>query len=127
MRQCLTVGYEQLAGELDGGIDAWRAAGHAETRTDLIGAGDLSGDIVDVRQRSEYETGHVPGALHVELGTLARAPLPEGPVTVMCGHGERAMTGASILEQRGRLDVAALVGGPHDWSDLTGEPLEIRE
>jgi len=127
VRQCLTVGYEQLAGELDGGIDAWRAAGHAETRTDLIGAGDLSGDIVDVRQRSEYETGHVPGALHVELGTLARAPLPEGPVTVMCGHGERAMTGASILEQRGRLDVAALVGGPHDWSDLTGEPLEIRE
>ena len=29
VRQCLDVGYEMLAGEIDGGIDAWRAAGHA--------------------------------------------------------------------------------------------------
>lgn len=125
VRQCLAVGYEQLEGELDGGIDAWRAAGYPVTGTELVGAGDLSGDVIDVRQRAEYESGHVPGALHVELGTLAVANIPEGAVTVMCGHGERAMTGASILEQCGRRDVAVLVGGPTDWSELTGEALEI--
>lgn len=124
VRQCLTVGYEHLEGELDGGIDAWRAAGYPTHRTDLVGAGDLSGDVIDVRQRAEYESGHVPGALPVELGTLAVTTVPEGPVTVMCGHGERAMTGASILEQCGRRDVAVLVGGPTDWSELTGEALE---
>lgn len=124
VRQCLSVGYEQLAGELDGGIDAWRAAGYAEVRTDLVGAGDLSGDVVDVRQRSEYEAGHVPGAVQVELGALSGAPVPDGPVTVMCCHGERAMTGASILEQRGWRDLAVLVGGPTEWAELTGERLE---
>lgn len=124
VRQCLTVGYEQIAGELDGGVEAWRGAGLAERRTDLVGAGDLRGLVIDVRQRSEYEEGHVPGAIHVELGALAQASVPDGPVTVMCGHGERATTGASILEQRGHRDIAILVGGPTDWSELSGETLE---
>lgn len=124
VRQCLTVGYEQLAGELGGGIDAWRAAGLPEARVDLVGAGGLRGTVVDVRQRDEYESGHVPGAVHVELGALPDAPVPDGPVTTMCGHGERAMTAASVLEQRGARELAVLVGGASDWSALTGEPLE---
>lgn len=124
VRQCLAVGYEQLAGELDGGIDAWRRVHLPERRTDLVGAGDLRGVVLDVRQRNEYEEGHVPGAIHVELGALPEAAVPDGPVTVMCGHGERATTGASVLEQRGHRDVAILVGGPTDWSELSGESLE---
>ena len=124
VRQCLTVGYEQLAGEIDGGLDAWRKAGWPVESIDLIDAGEMSGTVLDVRQVNEYETGHVPGATHVELGALPGAPLPGGPVTVMCGHGERAMTGASILEQRGRRDLTVLTGGPDDWSTRTGMPLE---
>ena len=72
--------------------------------------------MIDVRQRSEYEAGHVPGAVHVELGSLAHTDVPDGPVTVMCGHGERAMTGASILTARGHRDVAVLDGGPDTWA-----------
>ncbi len=124
VRQCLDVGYEQLEGELDGGIDAWRSNHLPEQRIELIGAGDLQGNVIDVRQRGEYVGGHVPDAINVELGALATAPLPEGPLTIMCGHGERAMTAASALEQRGRTDVVVLEGGPNDWTELAGEPLE---
>ena len=123
VRQCLTVGYERLAGELDGGIEAWRGARLPIAHTHLVGMSDIEATLVDVRQAGEYEAGHVPGAIHIELGALRVAPVPDGPLTVMCGHGERAMTGASVLEQRGREDLSVLVGGPRDWSELTGEPL----
>ena len=46
-------------------------------------------------------------------------------VTVMCGHGERAMTGASVLEANGARDLRVLVGGPDDWAHATGETLEV--
>ena len=81
--------------------------------------------MLDVRQAAEWATGHVPGAVHAELGTLDTAPIPDGPVTVMCGHGERAMTAASLLAARGRTDLTVLAGGPEDWSTATGVPLEV--
>ena len=43
----------------------------------------------------------------------------------MCGHGERAATAASVLEQAGHHSVAVLAGGPPDWSDATGQALEV--
>ena len=124
VRQCLDVGYEMLAGEIDGGIDAWRDAGLPVTTVDLVDASGVTGTLVDVRQRNEYEMGHVPGAVNIELGALPTTSTPRGPITVMCGHGERAMTGASILEQHGHHDLAVLAGGPDDWSASTGKPLE---
>ncbi|HEV3365599.1 MAG TPA: rhodanese-like domain-containing protein, partial [Acidimicrobiia bacterium] len=51
-------------------------------------------------------------------GNLPRehGALPSGPVAVMCGHGERAATAASLHERAGRKDVAVVVGGPDDWA-----------
>jgi hydroxyacylglutathione hydrolase len=45
--------------------------------------------IVDVRQASEHATGHVAGAVHVELGALAGNPdrFDGEPVLLHCGHG----------------------------------------
>ncbi len=122
VRQCLSVGYENLAGELDGGMGAWRAEQRPESRVDLVGPDTLQHVVVDVRQRSEYVAGHIPGTMHIELGSLAGAAdtVPPGPVTVVCGHGERAMTGASILESYGRADASVLAGGPDDWATATG-------
>ena len=43
----------------------------------------------------------------------------------MCGHGERAMTGASLLEPQPAIDdVAVLDGGPDDWRAPPAAPLE---
>jgi len=125
VRQCLTVGYEHLLGEIDGGFAGWRDAGQTIATIELIDVGDLtrSGTVLDVRQHNEYASGHIGGAVNIELGSLSETSVPDGPLTVMCGHGERAMTAASILHQRGDRDVAVLAGGPGDWSARTGHPL----
>lgn len=120
----LTVGYEQLIGELAGGVDAWHAAGRDVARMPLVDADTAGGrQVVDVRQRSEFVSGHVPGAVNVELGSLTQRAdeVPEGPVLAHCGHGERAMSAASLLERAGRRDVAVLAGGPDGLGDLQVE------
>jgi glyoxylase-like metal-dependent hydrolase (beta-lactamase superfamily II) len=127
VRQCLDIGHDNILGELQGGIDEWRAAGRQIDGIPLVTPADIVATVVDVRQRSEYETGHVPGAIHIELGSLAHSAIPDGPVTVMCGHGERAMTAASILTGRGHRDVTVLDGGPDTWAEWSGLPLAVRE
>ncbi len=124
VRQCLDVGHEHLLGELAGGIDAWTGSGRRVATIRLVDPAGMTGTVFDVRQANEYATGHVPGANNIELGAVADAELPAGPVTVMCGHGERAMTGASIFAAAGRVDVMVLDGGPDTWSTATGRPLE---
>ena len=125
--QALKIGYENLAGELAGGMDAWAADAQPVSTTRLLGPGDIAGRfVVDVRQEGEYAAGHVPGAAHLELGEVAAlgGALPRRPVAVMCGHGQRAASAASLLERAGRDDVAVLVGGPEDWAERTGGRLE---
>ncbi len=129
--QARKVGYDQLVGELAGGMAAWRGAGGETSSIPLVTAEQLPGiatgdlEILDVRQDSEFEAGHVPGARHVELGALAgrAGQLPARPTIVMCGHGERAMGAASLLAKKGRPPVAVLAGGAHDWSTATARPL----
>jgi rhodanese-related sulfurtransferase len=122
----LFSGGSLLVGELDGGMAAWRAAGLPVARIEIAEVVDQpSGTVLDVRQQGEFASGHLPGARHVELGALASAgELPGGPLAVMCGHGERAMTGASLLQRAGRGDLTVLVGGPSEWSRATRRPLE---
>lgn len=129
---CLKVGFDNLAGELDGGIAAWQAGGLATASIPLTDASEAAGldgrQVLDVRQKSEWAAGHIPGAAHRELGALTgpaeTAGLADGPVTVMCEHGERAMTATSLLTARGATGVSVLGGGPGDWAKAAGEPLE---
>ena len=65
-----------------------------------------------------------PGAVNVVFGAVAGAAVAFGPLTVMRGHGERAITGASILAASGHDHVLVLDGGPDTWSTTTGETLE---
>lgn len=125
VRQALDIGHDSIVGELDGGIGAWRAAGGAITGIPLVAPSEAMSTVIDVRQNSEYADGHVAGAINIELGSLADATVAAGPVTVMCGHGERAMTGASILTRRGHRDVTVLDGGPDTWAASSGQPLVI--
>lgn len=122
VRQCLNIGYERLAGEID--LATWRAGGGEVSSTALVGADRVDRRVLDVRQAAEFDTGHVPGAAHVELGALRElASRVEDGTVVMCGHGERAATAASVLEAAGR-HVAVLDGGPDDWSATHGRDLE---
>jgi hydroxyacylglutathione hydrolase len=129
-RQCRTIGYDHLVGELAGGMTAWRAAGLPQARLPLVEAeqvDDEPGVVLDVRQAAEVADGHLPGAVTIELGALAGDPLPaelpQGPVTLMCSHGQRATTAASLLERAGRRNLRVAIGGPEDWRRATGRIL----
>ncbi|MGQ4383528.1 MBL fold metallo-hydrolase [Streptomyces sp. SAS_270] len=123
--QALKIGYERLAGHLP--MTAWAADGGEQQRVELIGADDIAEGrpVLDIRQDAERAAGHLPGAVGIELGDVAaRADdVPAGAV-VHCGHGERAMTAASLLQRAGHKDLAVLAGGPGDWAKATGRTLE---
>lgn len=122
--QALKIGYENLVGELSGGIDAWPSR---LASLPLVTAEQIEDrPILDVRQDTEYDAGHITGAHHVELGNLDshRDDLHREPYVVMCGHGERAATAASLLLRNGHEGIAVLSGGPDDWAKTTGRTLE---
>jgi rhodanese-related sulfurtransferase len=84
--------------------------------------------VVDVRQASEHASGHLPGARLIELGSLTEqaGDVDDAPTTVMCGHGERAATAASLLERAGHRQLSILDSGPEDWARATGRSLDAR-
>jgi len=122
--QALKIGYERLAGHLQWA--AWQADGGQQRTIDLLTADRIADrPVLDIRQRAEHVTGHIADAIHIELGDLAghADEAPAGAV-VACGHGERAMTAASLLARAGHDDLAVLDGGPADWAKATGRTLE---
>lgn len=131
--QAVKIGYTNLAGELAGGMDAWTADGRPTAHVGVVGPEQVDPDrpddgrVLDVRQESEFVAGHLPHAAHVELGDLEQRvdELPQEPTVVMCGHGERAMSAASLLERAGHRDVKVLApGGAQEWAQATGRGLE---
>jgi rhodanese-related sulfurtransferase len=125
--QAAKIGCDNIVGELDGAITGWTAAGRDTTTIRLMGVAGLDDrHILDIRQRSAYVAGHLPGAVHVELGAISKSigDIPDEPTVVMCGHGERAMGGASLLEAAGHCDLVVLDGRRRDWVRATGGELE---
>jgi hydroxyacylglutathione hydrolase len=126
--QARKVGYDNIVGELTGGFAAWTAAGEPTGSIPVVGVEELErARALDIRQDNEYGAGHVPGADHIELGSLPDhvGDVPDEPLVVMCGHGERAMGAASLLARAGRRDVTVLEGGPDDWAEKTGNTLRV--
>lgn len=122
VRQCVNVGYTNLTGELAGGIDGWSRAGLARSVLPFALPADIEATptVLDVRQDGEWAEGHLPGAVHVELGSLLDTEVPTGPLTVMCSHGQRSMTAASILARRGHRHLVVLNGGVDEWAAASG-------
>ena len=89
---------------------------------DLIEAG---AELVDVRTPEEYEAGHIEGARHVPLETLASEAdtLPaNGPVVFYCRVGSRSAMAAAAMQASGR-DARNLAGGLVAWVEAK-QPLE---
>jgi sulfur-carrier protein adenylyltransferase/sulfurtransferase len=87
--------------------------------------------IVDVREREEWDEGHLPGAVHVPRGHLesrieSAAPDKSRPVLVYCAGGNRSAFAAKTLEELGYEHVVSLAGGFTDWK-RNGNPFEIPE
>jgi rhodanese-related sulfurtransferase/glyoxylase-like metal-dependent hydrolase (beta-lactamase superfamily II) len=121
--QALKIGFNPPVGEVAGGMASWDGPTIA---VPLVRANEIGGTaVLDVRQLNEFDAGHIPGARHIELGDLPNriADVPTGPVAVMCGHGQRAMTAASILQRTGKRAVRVLQDSAQDWAAATGRAL----
>jgi len=137
IRQALRIGHENVAGYLEGGLAAWRASGgHVEAGAS-ISVDELRAQlsrepemlVIDVRQASEFETGHVPGARHLHAGDLPErlAELPrDRPIAAICASGYRSSVAAGLLRQAGFSDVSAVRGGLPDWR-AAGYPVQTGE
>ncbi|HEU4889600.1 MAG TPA: rhodanese-like domain-containing protein [Thermoanaerobaculia bacterium] len=122
------VGLENVAGYLEGGIAAWKAAGlrvatlpqlsvdelHAQLQAD-----DGKLQVVDVRAEREYVGGHLPGAKNVPLpeleSRLARELDPSRPTAVVCAGGYRSSAAASLLQRHGFAQLYDIIGGTSAW------------
>src|SRR5262245_27284942 len=76
--------------------------------------------LVDVRERDEWEEGHIPGAIHIPRGNLESrienaVPDRSSKLVVYCASGARSAFGAKALGELGYEDVSSLSGGFTDW------------
>ena len=76
--------------------------------------------IVDVREASEWEQGHLPGAHHVSKSYIEQqiegaAPDRDAPVILYCAGGVRSLFAAQTLAEMGYNDVASMSGGFQAW------------
>ena len=76
--------------------------------------------VVDVREASEWEQGHLPGARHISKSYIeqqieAAAPDRDAPVILYCAGGVRSLFAAQTLADMGYTDVASMSGGFQAW------------
>lgn len=76
--------------------------------------------ILDVREQNEYDSGHIPGAILLPVGTIdentAAAVIPEKDSTVLvyCRSGNRSKTASSALAELGYTNIYEF-GGINTW------------
>jgi hydroxyacylglutathione hydrolase len=85
--------------------------------------GDVA--VLDVRGRTEWESGHLPGVENIPLGYLTDrlAEIPrDKPLVVHCQSGARSAIATSVLQAQGLTNVVNLTGGFADWQKA-GHPV----
>lgn len=128
-RQLLRIGFDTISGVLDGGIDAWRSAGHDVSTFETVAVEDMATwvlsavpmTVIDTRDEHEWVEGHVPGAVHMYVPDVPHraAEIPrDAPVAVHCASGYRAGITASLLEQAGLHHIIHVNGEYSDWDRL---------
>jgi hydroxyacylglutathione hydrolase len=123
------------AGMLAGGFAAWAGSGRPVESFDVVDAAGLADllerrpevQVLDVRDDDEWETGHIPGSLHVPYHDVGRVPPPfdvARPVAVVCSTGRRSATAAGLVRRDGAAEVIHVTpGGVGTWEKL-GHPLQ---
>ena len=116
------VGFDNVLGYLEGGLDAWVKAGKdtddiqtvdAEAFASVLNA-THEAKVVDVRKDGEYQSEHVENAIHASLEYLANnmhlIPKDE-PFYLHCAGGYRSLIAHSMLKARGYHNAIDVLGG----------------
>ena len=112
------VGYDNVAGFLNGGINTWQG--------DVSKINDISTEegveiinnrakvILDVRKPGEVEIAHVSGSQHIRLQELTSRFVEldkDLPIAIYCAGGYRSMIAASFLQKEGFSNITNIQGG----------------
>jgi len=102
-----------------------------ELQVDDLAARRDAGDgplVVDVREQSEWDEGHIPGAVHVPRGFLenriAGVAQPEEEIVLSCASGNRSLLAGQTLREMGFTNVSSLAGGFTRWKQ-SGRPVQV--
>ena len=121
------VGFERVAGYLDGGMPRWVAEQMPTAQIMQITVAELKREldeepgsiqIVDVRRKPEWEQAHIAGALHKPLDRVAKmlGDLDRTkPIVVHCKGGYRSAIACSLIQRAGFENVTNLIGGLDAW------------
>ena len=125
------VGLERVVGWLASGVLGWRRDGFPLDVTEQVSVAELQKvlasappggprpfQVVDVRRDSEWEGGHIEGAIHAPLHVLedhAAYLDPELRTYLLCGAGYRSVMAAEILRELGLRHVVDVKGGMTEW------------
>ncbi|WP_350340370.1 rhodanese-like domain-containing protein [Paraflavitalea speifideaquila] len=118
------VGFSQMEGYLQGGMEAWRAAGEQIDLIIDVEADELAMDlpydknlvVIDVRRETEFADGHIAGAVNIPLnemtdpGTMANIQETQN-LYVHCAGGYRSVIAASLLKRQGIHNLHNVLGG----------------
>jgi hydroxyacylglutathione hydrolase len=122
------VGFDKMAGYLQGGFSAWQEAGKKIDLIIDVEADELAMDlphdpnlvVIDVRREPEFADGHVKEATNIPLndmvdpGTMANI-LDHQNLYVHCAGGYRSVIAASLLKRQGIHNLRNVVGG---WAKI---------
>jgi len=127
------VGFDKVEGYLEGGYEAWKAAGEPFDLIISVDADELAMDIphdpnlliVDVRKPTEYADGHVQGALNMTLSELTDpgnlADIEDNHnLYVHCAGGYRSVIACSIMKREGIHNLRNVNGGFAKLKDQEG-------
>jgi hydroxyacylglutathione hydrolase len=126
VRQLALIGLDRVAGVFEATAVAHLAARGVRVATvPQLTVDDAAGHlaahdavILDVRNATEWASGHLPSAIHIPLGYLSERldDVPsDRPVVVHCQGGGRSAIAASLLHRAGRGNVSNMVGGFQAW------------
>jgi rhodanese-related sulfurtransferase len=76
--------------------------------------------LIDVREESEWASGHLPGAIHLGKGIIERdveqrIPATDAKLILYCGGGFRSALAADNLQKMGYSNVESMDGGWKGW------------
>jgi sulfur-carrier protein adenylyltransferase/sulfurtransferase len=82
--------------------------------------------LVDIRERSEWETGWIDGAIRIPMSELGDQleEYRDRSLVIYCAHGNRSLRVAEALTEAGYDDAVSLAGGIVAW-ERAGLPVEV--
>jgi hydroxyacylglutathione hydrolase len=127
VRDLIRIGYDNIAGYLNEGMDGWYNNAFDVERSGLLSVRELKEilgrqeefTLLDVRSQEEWESGYIQGARHIYVGHLEQglSEIPKDkPVIVYCSTGHRSSLGVSILLRAGFKTVHNVLGGTSAWT-----------